>query len=577
MRIAMFCLLLGCTPWKPDPLRATGQLIGSPAQRPAAQLLVVSDTHASNPLAPHALRSDDLFAKNIVSAAMRPPQLELWGLSILNYILTRDGRPRVTLHLGDAGNIACNGEFARFADLMSFDLPDDKAAMWIMAPGNHDSLLMGNWAYVATAPLAEPSRSNPWNRECAGMTPAGEMDKKMFLETYLARQCAQPTHQHDIAVPAQFGLRSRGQCTYQLPSDRDFKKSDFDTYFTCADVWLAGGIKARECQGDNSSAHYAWFIVQLVDLDDHTQLLVLDTTQYDHVPIGRKGALEPGGVIGGIFHVQLEEAETMLDPQKALIVAGHFPIESLRGKSRELLEKFLHDHAAVTYLSGHIHSPTAARTHTFAKPYFTELNFGSVMGWPMEYGYVSVHPGTRSTWSLDVDVYSAAREQYDRCLAELGPTMNRETDAAYYLAYLADSVGGVDGYSRVRNAMFDKLEADLANYPSSAPQPTRNRSVAIARNPAFKATELATGHRPDMTYMDPNDVAAVANIDEYERCQAIWASETESAPSAPSFWKSLLPVKALKDHYDDPPPAHAFTLRGSMATHESWHWDVPPR
>jgi hypothetical protein len=258
-------------------------------------------------MARHLLRSNNPDADTSVGAAMRPPQLELWGLAILDFVLKQPKRPRIVVHLGDAANISCRGEFARFKDLMNLNLTDQHGGVWLMSPGNHDSLVMGNWAYKGESPPPEGTEPNPWNRECSLMESSGAMDKAILLQDY---------------------LDAKG---WKQIEEADMKTSKADDRFRCTDVATSSkdGIKARECRGDNPLARYAWFLVQQIDIDLHTQLLVLDTTQYATVPSGARGLWNPGGVRGGILRVQLEEAKALLTKDKALILAGHFPIESL--------------------------------------------------------------------------------------------------------------------------------------------------------------------------------------------------------------------------------------------------------
>ncbi|MCP4623339.1 MAG: metallophosphoesterase [bacterium] len=74
-----------------------------------------------------------------VKVAIRPVQQDLFGQDILRRALDRYGSRLPVIHLGDAANMACSGEFEAFLEIMS---ADTKA--WVMAPGNHDAYLFGN-------------------------------------------------------------------------------------------------------------------------------------------------------------------------------------------------------------------------------------------------------------------------------------------------------------------------------------------------------------------------------------------------------------------------------------------------
>ena len=78
----------------------------------------LADTHNSFPLAPHELGTNNYVIDGIVGAAIRPPQVELWGARVLDWILRKPRKVDYVVHLGDAANIACTSEFERFVQSM---------------------------------------------------------------------------------------------------------------------------------------------------------------------------------------------------------------------------------------------------------------------------------------------------------------------------------------------------------------------------------------------------------------------------------------------------------------------------
>jgi hypothetical protein len=76
-----------------------------------ADVLLISDTHASNPMAPHALLSDGYYADTYVTeVAIRPPHMDQWGSRMVDWVLDQPRSARTIIHLGDAGNIGCVGD-----------------------------------------------------------------------------------------------------------------------------------------------------------------------------------------------------------------------------------------------------------------------------------------------------------------------------------------------------------------------------------------------------------------------------------------------------------------------------------
>jgi hypothetical protein len=93
-------------------------------------------------------------------------------------VLARNADAKLVVHLGDAANVSCTNEFHRFAKVML-----EQRLPWVMAPGNHDSLMMGNFS--------RQSLEGPfWEDECASRrgieAPDEHMDKNEFLEQYFA-------------------------------------------------------------------------------------------------------------------------------------------------------------------------------------------------------------------------------------------------------------------------------------------------------------------------------------------------------------------------------------------------------
>ena len=79
-----------------------------------------------------------------VKVAIRPVQQDLYGQDMLRWALELYGSRMPVIHLGDAANMACSGEFEAFLEIMS-----TATKPWVMAPGNHDAYLFGNMHFDA--------------------------------------------------------------------------------------------------------------------------------------------------------------------------------------------------------------------------------------------------------------------------------------------------------------------------------------------------------------------------------------------------------------------------------------------
>jgi len=110
-------------------------------------------------------------ANRLVPSAIRPAQLDLYGPSFLEHVVEKQGDDMPVLHLGDACDLSCSGEFARFVAIMR-----GSRHGWMMAPGNHDGYLFGNEQADTGGRL--------WQAACRNSGVA--MNKALFVRLYLA-------------------------------------------------------------------------------------------------------------------------------------------------------------------------------------------------------------------------------------------------------------------------------------------------------------------------------------------------------------------------------------------------------
>lgn len=481
--------------------------------------LLISDTHASVLTAPHELHSNDYIVRGIVKAAIRPPELDQWGVRVLRWLLDNNKQLPV-IHLGDAANISCTAEFARFATTMQ-----ESGVDWYFAPGNHDSLLMGNFAETVNGDaLGAPSwvsthratyANTKWGRECGAMP---TMDKLDLLAAYRTTKgwtsgtlLDEPQEHAYVCQTIDTSNAKQTtyavECKYALAGD---EANGRDRY------------RSKGCRNRNEDEHlcaYRAFIVQVVKLA-HEWVLLLDTTDLRDVP----GLLDSGGVWGGISDKQRAIVEMLYDRHPDLvelptIIGSHFPIDALDDLSQGNLRAIIEKTRAVAYFGAHAHQPTHPRYHAMSTDdarAFLELNIGSVAAWPMEYLTVGLAPSA-SNQALTVDVHSAAWTLLAKRNTEGGckdgnpyaPTSGEYFDYTQYER--------PQGYQKLVRAMFARERRALA-------------SSGLSLADDFELTEVASATHP----LEPE-------IARYERCEAIAASAAQDgSPDHPSAKEPVL-------------------------------------
>ena len=143
-----------------------------------------------------------------VRVSIRPVQQDLFGQDILRWVLDTYGIRMPVVHLGDAVNMACVGEFETFLEIMSAT----GSQPWVMAPGNHDAFLMGN--------LQTPTAD--WDAAC--QRAGGRLTKDMLVGKYLKH-----LHRQDsgfrAALPAVDNLPAKGEWRSDAPPGSVFLRA----------------------------------------------------------------------------------------------------------------------------------------------------------------------------------------------------------------------------------------------------------------------------------------------------------------------------------------------------------------
>jgi hypothetical protein len=514
-------------------VQTTQHLIG-PMETSSNDVLVIADTHAGFPFSRHATVTDSVgFGDTFVThVAVRPAQMDMWGPSVLRW-LTREQRDvGLILHLGDAANTSCNSELSRFATVMR-----DQPRPWVMAPGNHDSLMMGNFGEGTLL-------STGWDEACALPTseafdPDGQpdhMNKNSFIASYLAAQ---------------------GWTLSGIPDAP-----------ACEDAGhVAPPIMRVHVCLDPGRPHRS-YILQQVELGA-AAVFVIDTTAF---PVSPDVTRYVGGKVGATGADQLAVLRRWMTDEttrgtSAFVIAGHFPLDAVDHASADGLSRLIADFPVMSYWSAHTHDSTMALYHP--RPgaprragdrgtEFLEINFGSVLDWPMEYSRVrlsrqpAVCAGCRR-WGLELQVLDIAAAldcpaswRISDQLAEHEPDARYTSYKASFLRSYVWFLGDV-AYDQLRENMYKKLYTHLG--------------ISLSPDEIAREAEERQPHETPV-------------LDRYERCQVRWASEAESGTRSGfaghhTIWDP--PTRSVSLH----PQVQPDSLRAqpSAIGHWLWQWN----
>jgi hypothetical protein len=365
-RTLLLALLAGCVTPDPAPRFTPAWEPFDPQGkdwRTTRKALLVSDCQFHN-LYSKPLPERNLAIKSLVGTAIRPPQLDLFSRDVLTWILA-DGAPdaEVVLHLGDAIDLACTGEFETFLEVMA-----GGKRPWFMAPGNHDFFYFGNY---------DPEDRRGWQEAAYG---SGEpMTKDKFIRAYVGAVMKQPDD----------GARAFAAALPQPPP--------------AAFEWRApegtGGFLDAIAWSIDEKQPWRSFLLQQIDLtgpapdDPAISVYMLDSCQYD-----RRPELVPNawqcyplhhncGVTGEMLPDQLRMLRAWMERGAGGrgVLMCHHPFESLAPRSKSSLGWLWREKKIGLMVTAHTHEGWF-RHHSLGEgPETLELNIGSTTDWPMEW------------------------------------------------------------------------------------------------------------------------------------------------------------------------------------------------
>jgi hypothetical protein len=170
----LMVLFGGCSWFSTTPSLPDGYLI--PLEQPPSTVIselvfLVADNQLHNVYGEPVQLLRSGLADKIVPTAIRPVQLDFYGQDFLKWLVESRGKRYRIVHIGDANDFSCTGEFKRFAEIMR-----QAKKGWVMAPGNHEGFFFGNEHRDAT--------NDDWLAACSN---AGDpMTKDVFVRLYLA-------------------------------------------------------------------------------------------------------------------------------------------------------------------------------------------------------------------------------------------------------------------------------------------------------------------------------------------------------------------------------------------------------
>ncbi len=344
-------------------------------------ILLVSDCQIHN-LYSKPIPDRNLSIKMFVNTAIRPPQLDMFAGDVLRWVLKNTPvKTDAVIHLGDAIDLACEGEFREFLDVMK-----DAGKPWLMIPGNHDCYYFGTY---------DPRNPPLWEDACYGS--GKPITKDLLIRLYVAALVKQDAP-GTAALAKDLGLFDARdldllELAERVPTEHSWKAPPDLESFLQAIAWNIDGEKP-----------WRSFILQRADLsgpDPRLRLhgVLTDSTQYAQLP-----ALVPNawdnypleldcGMTGELLSDQLriirEWMETSEGTRFALII--HHPFDEIASKSRSSLRWLWARYAFGGIVTAHTHAGYFEQHNLEGGKEGLEINLGSTTDWPMDWRTLAIH------------------------------------------------------------------------------------------------------------------------------------------------------------------------------------------
>ena len=351
-----------------------------------ASATILSDTQVHNPYGEMVPLMETSPADFATRVAVRPPALDFLSLSLLEHVL-KDSADRFPgtpiLHLGDAADVSCTGEFRRFVDVMNAS-----GRHWVFTPGNHDGFFFGN-AHLREGAADLGSNLGlelaAWKKGCKN--DGAPMDKGELVQAYVKNVRKLASRPGFTCAPVADGL-----------ADADSLVGSF----ACKED---GGFLAAIAWSVDHSAPWRSWVVQRVRFGPPNARItgiLLDTAAYEKppafLPLPTSKAVA-AGMEGALLEQQVARVDDWFKDgggTAPVVLFGHHPYADLGKEAKQHVFGWIDGGPAELYVSAHSHAgqwighfgvEAGKKKEQQATDHvqWTELNIGSTVDWPIEY------------------------------------------------------------------------------------------------------------------------------------------------------------------------------------------------
>jgi len=348
------------------------------------EVLLIADCQTHN-LYSKALPDRNLSIEAVAATAIRAPQLDLFSTDVLGWILAH-GAPeaKLILHLGDALDLACEGEFMTFLDVMR-----STKTPWLMAPGNHDFYYFGSY---------DPQDVGLWQSAC--FRAGAILPKDRFIPLYVAAILQQEDaslHALGQALGVDSMRAPLADVAARIPDDFEWRAA--------ADT---GGILRKITWHIDRERPWRSFILQAVAIPDlrtdhagdqgqprrpmAVAAILMDSCQYSRRPelipnAWRSFPLPYNcGFIGEMLPDQLRKVRQWVEEEKrSSVIMCHHPFDALAPRTKSSLSWLWRENRIAMMVTAHTHKGYYAYHDVGGETAELELNLASTTDWPMEW------------------------------------------------------------------------------------------------------------------------------------------------------------------------------------------------
>jgi hypothetical protein len=446
-------------------------------------VLLVADCQIHN-LYSKPIPDRNLSIKMFVNTAIRPPQLDMYADEVLGWVLQNTPvETEAVIHLGDAVDLACEGEFRTFLDVMK------KAGKpWLMVPGNHDCYYFGTY---------DPRNPVLWEDACYGS--GRPLEKDLLIRFYVAALVEQdlPGTRELAKALGLYDERDQGLSALadRVPLHFEWVASpDLDSFLK-AIVWHIDLEKP-----------WRSFVLQRADMSGpdpririHT--ILTDSTQYAELPALVPNAWDnyplelDSGMTGELLSDQLRIIRTWMETADGtrFVLMLHHPFSAIASKSRSSLRWLWARYAFGGIVTAHTHAGYFEQHRLEGDKQGLEINVGSTTDWPMDWRTMVVHAKEGSRFAyLDTPYFT---------LVDL-----LKNEDGFFMREWEVEAGDEDDYRRYR--VGDPSGVTITDYLVAYHlwPPALGRAKVKARKPAYdteaqvKNTMLWIYHRLIRTF-----------------------------------------------------------------------------